>query len=316
MSQDALITQFIEQLLHQKGYSEHTSDNYQRDLKFFSKFLAEQTTPLNHWRQLKNFHIQSFISKQHQQGLGVKTLSRRLSSIRQFIGFLNRQGILSNDPSEGVMLPKGEKKLPNTLDIDQLSQLLDSPPPKTDDKKKLAIWWRDQAIMELFYSSGLRLAEIQTLDVESITHQSGQVRVLGKGNKERISPVGSKADAALKQWLKHRVVFSKAIASSEEEKGLFINQNGKRLSKRSIQLRLQQAAKDRGLTQHLHPHMLRHSFATHLLESSGDLRAVQELLGHSDISTTQIYTHLDFQHLAKVYDNAHPRAKKKPEDKQ
>ncbi|MDY7025510.1 MAG: tyrosine recombinase XerC [Pseudomonadota bacterium] len=298
------IQRFHDHLLMQQGYSPQTASNYQRDLRSFCAFIETLDPSINCWQDITEAMVQRFISKQHQAGLASKTLARKLSSLRRFYRYLQQQGV-RHDPTAHIQLPKGEKKLPDTLDIDQITQLLDAPAPKTDDLDILAHWWRDQAIMELFYSSGLRLSELQQLNLVDITANSEQVHVVGKGQKERIAPIGQKAQQAITQWSSYRKRWQK------NDPALFISRQGKRLSTRSIQLRLQAAAKARGLEQHLHPHMLRHSFATHLLESSADLRAVQELLGHSDISTTQVYTHLDFQHLAKVYDNAHPRAKKK-----
>jgi integrase/recombinase XerC len=222
-----------------------------------------------------------------------------LSSLRSFYQFLIRKHQLKNNPAIDIRAPKTARSLPDTLDVDALSQLLDIPADSI-----LAI--RDRAMMELFYSSGLRLSELTNLDLDSIDLVENSLRAIGKGNKTRILPIGRKAAEALQNWLSKRDTMAKP-----DESALFVSNRGKRISTRSVQQRLNYWQQKQGLDQHIHPHKLRHSFASHILESSGDLRAVQELLGHADISTTQIYTHLDFQHLAKVYDNAHPRARKK-----
>jgi integrase/recombinase XerC len=222
-----------------------------------------------------------------------------LSAARGFFNYLMREGVLKSNPAIDVRAPKAAKRLPGTLDADQLNQLLDIPA-----EDALAV--RDRAIMELFYSSGLRLSELVGLDIANLDLPDRTVRVLGKGSKTRIVPVGRKADIALRAWLKERVTLA-----AVEEPALFVGQNGTRLKHRAIQLRISYWAKRKGLPSRVYPHLFRHSFATHLLESSKDLRGVQELLGHADISTTQIYTHLDFAHLARTYDASHPRAKRK-----
>lgn len=243
--------------------------------------------------------MRNWVAGLHRQGIGGKTLQRKLSSLRSFYQFLIRNHQLKNNPAVDIRAPKSARTLPDTLDVDSLSQLLDIPPDSI-----LAI--RDKAIMELFYSSGLRLSELTNLDLDSIDLTENSLRALGKGNKTRVLPIGRKASDAIRMWLGKRDILAKI-----DEQALFVSNRGKRISQRSIQQRLNFWRKKQGLEQHLHPHKLRHSFASHILESSGDLRAVQELLGHADIGTTQIYTHLDFQHLAKVYDKAHPRARKK-----
>ena len=229
-----------------------------------------------------------------------------------------RRGVVKNNPVIGISAPKIPKKLPKTLDVDQVSQLL-SPYKKSGTEKSKAnnsknpgednLVLRDHAMMELFYSSGLRLSELANLNMNDIDLRDGSMRVVGKGKKTRDLPIGSKAIEAMQIWLQARKLLLN-VQENENEKAVFLSQNGKRLSNRSIQMRLKEWAVKKDIGSNLHPHMLRHSFASHMLESSSDLRAVQELLGHADISTTQIYTHLDFQHLAKVYDKAHPRAKK------
>jgi integrase/recombinase XerC len=212
---------------------------------------------------------------------------------------LLREGRVQANPAEGVRAPKVNRRLPHTLDADQLAHLMELPGDTPLDR-------RDRAIMELFYSSGLRLSELVALDVTDMRSSDGLLQVTGKGNKARRLPVGRFAQAAIEDWLSERAHLARA-----DEAALFVSQRGTRLSPRSVEARLRQRAIEQGMPRHVHPHMLRHSFASHVLESSGDLRAVQELLGHADISTTQVYTHLDFQHLAQVYDQAHPRARRK-----
>ncbi len=292
--------QFSEHLKYQKQYSPHTLGAYDRDLKQFSQWLKQNDC--DDIVKADSLHVRNWVSGLHRKGIGGKTLQRKLSSLRSFYQFLIRNHQLKNNPAIDIRAPKTARTLPDTLDVDSLSQLLDIPPDSI-----LAI--RDRAIMELFYSSGLRLSELTNLDLESIDLNENSLRALGKGNKTRVLPIGRKASEAILLWLGKRDTLAKV-----DEQALFVSNRGKRISKRSVQQRLNFWRKKQGLEQHLHPHKLRHSFASHILESSGDLRAVQELLGHADIGTTQIYTHLDFQHLAKVYDKAHPRARKKKND--
>jgi integrase/recombinase XerC len=226
-------------------------------------------------------------------------VQRRLSAVRSFFNYLLRERLVTSNPAVDVRAPKAAKRLPGTLDVDQINQLLDIPP-----ENALAI--RDKAIMELFYSSGLRLDELVTLDTAQLDLPDRTVRVIGKGSKTRVLPVGRKAVEALRIWLKERGALAAPDATA-----VFVGRNGDRLKHRAIQLRIAYWARRKGLPAHVHPHLFRHSFATHLLESSKDLRGVQELLGHADISTTQVYTHLDFAHLARTYDASHPRAKRK-----
>lgn len=289
--------QFIDYLKYEKQYSSHTLSAYKRDLSQFSLWL--KTNDCNNILKADSLHIRNWVAGLHRKGIGSKTLQRKLSSLRSFYQYSIRNQQLKNNPAIDIRAPKSARTLPDTLDVDTLSQLLDI----TDDSI-LAV--RDRAIMELFYSSGLRLAELTNLNLDSIDLKENSLRAIGKGNKTRILPIGKKSTEALQKWLKQRV----ALADLEEQ-ALFVSNRGQRISPRSVQQRLNYWRKKQGLQQHIHPHKLRHSFASHILESSGDLRAVQELLGHADISTTQIYTHLDFQHLAKVYDKAHPRARKK-----
>lgn len=293
--QEALrIHQFLGTLQH---LSIHTQKAYQRDLVVLLEFADAHD--VQKWNELDGRQIRSFVAWRHRQGIGGRSLQRNLSAVRAFYRYLMGEGVARHNPAEGVQAPKSPRKLPKLLDVDQAAQLLE-----IDDRGPLAI--RDKAILELMYSSGLRLSELVMLDLDSLDLADAVVTVTGKGKKTRSIPVGRYAREAIKQWLKIR-----GGIANNEEMAVFVSQRGKRISRRSIQQRLKQWAMKQGLTNHVNPHMLRHSFASHLLESSGDLRAVQELLGHADISTTQVYTHLDFQHLANVYDNAHPRAHKK-----
>ncbi len=294
--------QFLNALKAERNYSNHTIDNYRRDILRFLKYISEIGAD---WGKLEEIQILNYLSSRHTSGIKGKTLARELSSLRHFFRHCIAQGYNCNYPFDGIKAPLDQKKLPNTLSVDQVSQLLDQ---GQSDCSPLLI--RDIAIMELIYSSGLRLSELVSVDLGSIDMSNRMIRVMGKGSKEREIPVGVRAIKAIERWLKIRQTIS-----CSGEKALFLSRNGKRLSARNVQLRLKQYAQSQGMQQHLHPHKLRHSFATHILESSGDLRAVQELLGHADIGTTQIYTHLDFQHLAKIYDQAHPRARKQQRSK-
>jgi len=295
--QAKLQQQFEDYLQHEKRYSAHTLSGYKRDINQFSIWLREKD--VDDILDADSLSVRNWVASLHRQGISGKTLQRKLSSLRSFYQYLIRKHHLKNNPAIDIRAPKTARTLPSTLDADSLTQLLEI---TADDI--LAV--RDRAIMELFYSSGLRLSELVDLDIESIDLQEHSLRAIGKGNKTRILPIGRKAVEALKVWLQQRGEMAKI-----EEQALFVSNRGTRISTRSVQQRLDYWRKKQGLEQHIHPHKLRHSFASHILESSGDLRAVQELLGHADISTTQIYTHLDFQHLAKVYDKAHPRARKK-----
>ncbi len=287
---------FMQHLENARRLSPHTLKNYLRDLTRIEQWCQEQE--IDSWSSLGPHHIRAYIAHQHRSGLSGKSIQRALSSLRSFYSYLLKRGGVENNPAIGIRAPKSAGKLPATLDTDQLGQLLDA---TSDDPLEI----RDLAIMELFYSSGLRLAELVSLDIQAIDFNDPLLEVVGKGQKSRRVPIGSKAMAALKRWLKQR----QGIAR-DNENALFVSQRGTRLSPRSIQARLKRWARKQGGGRNIHPHLLRHSFASHILESSADLRAVQELLGHADISTTQVYTHLDFQHLAKVYDAAHPRARK------
>jgi len=289
---------FLNYLTHERRLSVHTINGYQRDLTQLLSFCQQED--VGGWQQLKTSHLRQFIAFLHRSGLSGRSIQRLLSSIRSFYRFLIREGIVDSNPAQAVQAPKAEKRLPKTLDVDQMNALLDH--TQTDT----FVGCRDKAMMELFYSSGLRLAELASLDVRDVDFGDQLVYVTGKGNKSRVCPVGGQAIKALQNWLEKR-----DQAGLFAQSALFLTQQGRRLGVRSIQKRLSFWGKQQGISDHVHPHRLRHAFASHMLESSGDLRAVQELLGHADISTTQIYTHVDFQHLAKVYDSAHPRAKKR-----
>jgi integrase/recombinase XerC len=293
---------FLRHLAQERRLSAHTGAGYQRDLSALAAWCDRQG--LEDWPQLDHGHVRSFAARSHAAGIGPRSIQRRLSAIRSFYHYLQREGLCGHNPAVDVKAPKVGKRLPRTLDADQMAKVLEKPATSRNQDPHLAA--RDLAIMELLYSSGLRLAELVGLDLEALDLADRTVRVTGKGRKVRIVPVGKQAVTALRDWLKLRAGLAKP-----EEKAVFLGRNGTRIGPRAIQLRLAQISRQQGLPVHLHPHLFRHSFATHLLESSHDLRGVQELLGHADISTTQVYTHLDFQHLAHIYDEAHPRARRK-----
>ena len=296
MTLAAHLDAYFQHLRSERQVSPHTLDGYRRDLLKVADYCERQS--LRQWSELKAHHVRQLVADQHRRGLSSRSLARLLSSLRGLYRYLNQEGLCSHDPAAGIAAPKGEKRLPRLLDTDRAMQLLDG--GIEDD----FIGHRDQAMLELFYSSGLRLSELVGLDLDQLDLPAGLVQVQGKGSKARVLPVGRKARDALQAWLPLRAL------ANPHDGAVFISQRGRRLGARAVQLRVRQAGV-RELGQHLHPHMLRHSFASHMLESSQDLRSVQDLLGHADIGTTQIYTHLDFQHLAKVYDQAHPRAKRK-----
>jgi integrase/recombinase XerC len=291
---------YLAWLRNEKQYSELTAENYARDLMHLFELAAETRLA-----DLKIHHIRRYIAQLHSQGLGGRSLARMLSAWRGFFTYLMRDHGLTGNPCAGLRAPKSAKTLPQALSPDEAARMVDLPTDTTE-----AI--RDKAIFELFYSSGLRLAELVDLDLEPMRADidAGEVRVTGKGSKTRIVPLGQFAITALKAWLVVRDHLAKA-----GEAALFVGQRGSRISPRVVQLRMKQWGIKQGITSNVHPHLLRHSFATHVLQSSGDLRAVQEMLGHASISTTQVYTHLDFQYLSKIYDAAHPRAKKKIKEK-
>jgi integrase/recombinase XerC len=288
------LASYLSHLAAERRLSPLTCKHYGRDITALLALAG--ATPL---AALQAAQIRRFIATLHGRGLSGRSLRRMLSAWRGFFAYLGRLEELQYNPCDGVRAPKGEKRLPAALSPDEAVQLVQI---RTDD------WLgrRDRAMLELFYSSGLRLAELVGLDLNALNLASGEVRVTGKGSKTRIVPVGQAAQDALRIWMEHRVA---VVAAAQ--KALFVNARGQRISVRTVQERIKRWALTQGLSTHVHPHMLRHSFASHVLQSSGDLRAVQEMLGHASIASTQVYTHLDFQHLAKVYDSAHPRARKK-----
>ena len=289
------LTEYLEFLNFERGLRPLTRENYARDITRLIK-LAD-ATELN---SLQNIHIRRFIASLHSKGLGGKSIARMLSSWRGFFEFLvNRKGFTAN-PVIGLRAPKSPKTLPQALSIEQAIKLVD-----ISDDAVLSV--RDHAILELFYSSGLRLSEVVNLNIDALDFTEGTVVVTGKGNKTRIVPMGKHAIDAIQKWLQIRTIYA---TNDTPNKAVFIGLQGRRVGARNLQLRLKEWSIKQGINSSVHPHMLRHSFASHVLQSSGDLRAVQEMLGHANISTTQIYTHLDFQHLSKTYDAAHPRAKK------
>ena len=294
MSATDPVEAFLEHLRVERNVSAHTRDAYQRDLAALCAWAAMRSRGV---LELRNDEIRAFVASEHRRGLSPKSLQRRLSACRSFYLWLLKRGRIDANPADAIRAPKAARKLPQVLDVDEAVQLVEV---ATDAPLGL----RDRALLELFYSSGLRLSEVCALKWADLDFAQGLVTVLGKGSKQRIVPVGSHARNAL-------------AALREEAAGqpgdfVFPGRGGAQISSRAVQLRVKKLAAQRGVYKRVHPHLLRHSFASHMLESSGDLRGVQELLGHADIATTQIYTHLDFQHLAKVYDAAHPRAKRKP----
>jgi len=291
------MTQFLSHLVNEKRMSDHTVTAYQRDLKRCEAWM--ETQQIRQWETVKSQHIRQWMAELNRSGMSSRSIQRALSSLRSLFRYLIREGKVSQNPAQSVQSPKIAKRLPSTLDVDQVSGLLD---PINQDT---FIGCRDRALMELLYSSGLRLAELAQLDCRDVDMADRLIYVTGKGNKERVVPIGGQAIDALATWQVHRQQYSNV-----DQTALFISKRGGRLGQRAIQKRLQYWGEKHGISEHVHPHRLRHAFASHMLESSGDLRAVQELLGHADIATTQIYTHVDFQQLAKVYDAAHPRAKK------
>jgi integrase/recombinase XerC len=291
------VERYIASLRDERRLSPHTASNYGRDLASLVDYC--RTHGITAWQQVDAQHMRMFAAREHRRGLSPRSIQRRLSACRGLFRFLLREGQLRNDPAGDVQAPKSRKRLPTPLDADTMARLLEF-------RGDGSLGVRDKAIMELLYSSGLRLAELLGLDLADLDLRDRTVRVVGKGSKTRIVPVGRQAIEALKGWLAERG----AIAAVGEQ-AVFVGVNGSRLGPRIVQRRIARWARMQGLPEHVHPHMFRHSFASHLLESSQDLRAVQELLGHANISTTQVYTHLDFQHLARIYDAAHPRARKK-----
>jgi integrase/recombinase XerC len=296
------IDRYLHHLQTERRLSGNTRLHYRRDLMELLAFCEKVGIP--DWRALDTHRVRQFAAETHRRGVGGRSIQRRLSATRGFYNFLLREQAVTANPAHDVSAPKTTQRLPDTLSVDDMSRLLSV---ETDDPLDV----RDLAMLELMYSSGLRLSELVSLDTRDMDLEEGVLRVTGKGSKTRLVPIGRKAVQALEAWLQLR-----AAQLAGGETAVFTGRSGQRLGVRAVQQRVHRWAQRRGLPGDVHPHTLRHSFAGHLLESSGDLRAVQELLGHADISTTQIYTHLDFQHLARVYDKAHPRARKssKPQD--
>lgn len=287
---------YLNHLRFERGLSALTCQSYARDIQLLNTFVGH-----NDLQTLQSSQIRHFIAVLHSRDLSSQSIARALSAWRGFFNYLIDHHGFSQNPALGLRAPKAAKKLPQALSTDQAVQFVDI---KGDGLLEV----RDHAILELLYSSGLRLSELVNLDQDQLDFSEGTLIVTGKGNKTRIVPMGSQAMSAIKNWLAQRATIKIA---TDNPNALFVTQQGKRITPRAVQYRVKEWSIKQGLNINMHPHLLRHSFATHVLQSSGDLRAVQEMLGHANISSTQIYTHLDFQHLAKVYDNAHPRAKKK-----
>jgi integrase/recombinase XerC len=311
------LQRFRRYLTTERRLSTHTDTNYARDLAALARYCEREG--LTEWAQLDGPHVRTFAARSHAAGLAPRSVQRRLSAVRSFFDFLIRETLAARlerarnssaqpqpesphvlaNPAGDVRAPKARRTLPNTLDADQMARLLKLPAGGP-------LVARDRAIMELLYSSGLRLAELVALNVSDLLPDRTVHVLMGKGRKARIVPVGRKATEALGGWIRERAAIARV-----GETALFVGRNGRRLGPRAVQTRVAYWARRQGLGRHVHPHLFRHSFASHLLESSQELRGVQELLGHADIATTQIYTHLDFQHLARIYDATHPRARKK-----
>jgi integrase/recombinase XerC len=297
---DDWLLRFLTHLRQERRLSAHTVAAYRHDLETLQRFCARRG--IDAWPALEHAGVRAFAAGEHAGGLSPRSIQRRLSAVRGFYSYLQREAHAQRNPAIDVRAPKPKKRLPATLDADQMGRLLSF---RSED----SLSRRDKAIMELFYSSGLRLSELVGLEIGALDLADRTVRVLGKGSKTRIVPVGRHAVLALRLWLAERdTLLARAQTAT---KAVFITAAGRPLTTRAVQLRVAAWARRQGIGQHVHPHMFRHSFATHLLESSGNLRGVQELLGHADIGTTQIYTHLDFQRLAAVYDAAHPRARRR-----
>ena len=291
------IDRFIRHLEYERRLSPLTCKHYRRDLISLQGYCEQ--VDIERWPQLDGGTMRSFAASLYRKGLSPRSIQRQLSASRTFFRYLLREKHVKKNPVESVSAPQSGKRLPENLDADRMARLLNF-------SGKGPLVARDRAMLELMYSCGLRLAELTDLNLGDIDPADGTARVTGKGNKDRILPVGRYALEALAAWLKERVTLA-----ATEETALFVSKNGTRLSPRSVQARVDYWAKKQGINTKVYPHLFRHSFATHLLESSHDLRGVQELLGHANISTTQVYTHLDFQHLAQIYDQTHPRARAK-----
>jgi len=297
------LEQFYSYLQSERRYSAHTVIAYRRDIKHFIECNSLDVSQSLQWDDITQADIRHCVAMLHRKGLSGNSLQRWLSSMRSLFKYLCRFKRLTNNPATGIPAPKTAKRLPKTLNVDEIDQLLRLRAVEAPASINKNLMSRDNAMFELMYACGLRLSELSGLDLQDIDWQQKSLQVTGKGQKQRRLPFGGKAEKALKQWLSLRV-----LMADESEKALFVSTRGSRISNSSIQKCVKKTAMEQGLNTNVYPHMLRHSFASHILESSKDLRAVQELLGHANLSTTQIYTHLDFQHLAGVYDSAHPRA--------
>lgn len=291
------LERFYEYLRSEKGLSLHTQRNYKQQLETMAQHLVQ--LGLKDWSQVDSAWVRQLASKGMRDGMKASSLATRLSSLRSFFDFLILRGELSANPAKGVSAPRKKRPLPKNLDVDEVGQLLD-----VNEDDPLSV--RDRAMMEMMYGAGLRLAELVSINVKDVSFSAGEIRVVGKGDKERKVPFSGMAEEWVGKWLKVR-----SHLANPDEPALFVSKLGVRISHRNVQKRMAEWGQKQAVASHISPHKLRHSFATHVLESSNNLRAVQELLGHENISTTQIYTHLDFQHLAEVYDQAHPRAKKR-----
>ncbi|WP_215407844.1 tyrosine recombinase XerC [Vibrio gigantis] len=294
------LSRFYEYLRSEKGLSLHTQRNYKQQLETMAGHLV--TLGLKDWGQVDAAWVRQLASKGMREGMKASSIATRLSSLRSFFDFLVLRGEMTANPAKGVSAPRKQRPLPKNLDVDEVGQLLD-----VNEDDPLSI--RDRAMMEVMYGAGLRLAELVDINLKDVLGRQGEIRVIGKGDKERKAPFSGLAKEWVDKWLKVR-----GELASPGETALFVSKLGTRISHRSVQKRMEEWGKKQSVASHISPHKLRHSFATHVLESSQNLRAVQELLGHENISTTQVYTHLDFQHLAQAYDQAHPRARKKNKD--
>ena len=294
------LSRFYEYLRSEKGLSLHTQRNYKQQLETMAAHLV--TLGLRDWAQVDAAWVRQLASKGMREGMKASSIATRLSSLRSFFDFLVLRGEMTANPAKGVSAPRKQRPLPKNLDVDEVGQLLD-----VNEDDPLSI--RDRAMMEVMYGAGLRLAELVGINLKDVLGRQGEIRVIGKGDKERKAPFSGLAKEWVDKWLK---VSGELVSPGET--ALFVSKLGTRISHRSVQKRMEEWGKKQSVASHISPHKLRHSFATHVLESSQNLRAVQELLGHENISTTQVYTHLDFQHLAQAYDQAHPRARKKNKD--
>ncbi|MDA7746832.1 tyrosine recombinase XerC [Psychromonas sp.] len=293
------IQRYLSHIASQRGLSPVTIENYQRNLNEFITLL--EVKDIQTWQDLDTHQVRLLAKQLHQKGIKARSIATKLSALRSFLEYLVKNDQLTFNPAKGVSAPKLDKPLPKNISVDDMDQLLD-----IDENDPLAV--RDHCMMELMYSSGLRLSELVGINLQDIKLSEKEIMITGKGSKQRLLPITKTAIETIKTWLKVRSDFAEP-----NENALFLSKQKRRISARSVQMRMEKWGLQQSLPSHVNPHKLRHSFATHMLESSGNLRAVQTLLGHADLATTQIYTHLDFQHLAEVYDKAHPRAKRKKE---